>query len=262
MTDHDHDRGAYTPPTDEPLAFDARTRQARRPMPMTLVASLVVLGVLVVAVVLFYQSGVRGANEAPHVVGEPVTALKTAPPEDAQPADEAAGLEVYADASPSSAATGPSFAPPPEEPMARPAPTATPAAPPPLRSVQSAPVTSPAAPASVPTRPIQVAQAEAAARVPAAPAAAAPVPAAAAPASAGGAMVQIGAFSSQAIADAQFAEVARAFSQASGRGKRVEPVERNGKTLYRTAFTGFASRAEAQAFCQALKGAGRDCLVK
>ena len=36
---------------------------------------------------------------------------------------------------------------------------------------------------------------------------------------------------------------------------------RGGKTLYRTAFTGF-SKTEAQAFCSALKAAGRDCIVK
>ena len=37
----EHDRGAYTPPTDEPLSFDARRPQGRRPMPMTLVASVI-----------------------------------------------------------------------------------------------------------------------------------------------------------------------------------------------------------------------------
>ena len=37
--------------------------------------------------------------------------------------------------------------------------------------------------------------------------------------------------------------------------------ERDGRTLYRTAFTGFA-REDAQAFCAALKAAGHTCLVK
>ena len=75
-------------------------------------------------------------------------------------------------------------------------------------------------------------------------------------------MVQIGAFSSAAIADSEFAKVRSAFSRyTAGRGKRVEPVERNGQTLYRTAFTGF-SKADAQAFCNALKAAGKACIVK
>ena len=48
---------------------------------------------------------------------------------------------------------------------------------------------------------------------------------------------------------------------ASGHGKHVEPVDRNGSTLYRTAFTGY-SKGDAQAFCAALKAAGRACIVK
>ena len=49
----DHDRGAYTPPTDAPLSFDARQPvRGSRPAPMMLVISAVVLVVLVIAVVL------------------------------------------------------------------------------------------------------------------------------------------------------------------------------------------------------------------
>ncbi|HYF23655.1 MAG TPA: SPOR domain-containing protein [Caulobacteraceae bacterium] len=56
--------------------------------------------------------------------------------------------------------------------------------------------------------------------------------------------------------------MAGAFSRyASGKAKRVEAVQVNGETLYRTAFAGF-SRDDARAFCQALKAAGRDCIVK
>ncbi|NEX92196.1 SPOR domain-containing protein, partial [Caulobacter sp. 17J65-9] len=120
----DQERGAYTPPTDEPLAFDARrTTGERRPVPMTLVASAVVLVVLVVAVVLFYRSGVRSRNEAPNV-GEPVAAVKTAPAQDAQPVDEAASLDVYVAEPNAPAPAQPTFAPGPEQPAPRPAPSA------------------------------------------------------------------------------------------------------------------------------------------
>ena len=47
-----------------------------------------------------------------------------------------------------------------------------------------------------------------------------------------------------------------------GKGKTVEPVQVNGSTLYRTTVTGFASRSDAQQFCQALKAAGKNCFVK
>jgi hypothetical protein len=262
----EHDRGAYTPPTDEPLSFDARRPQGRRPMPMTLVASVIVLAVLAVAVVLFYRSGVRGANETPQVVGEPMLAIKEAPPAESQPVDEAAELQVYADAG-QGAPASPTFAPPPEQPRPRPTAPATGA------PVQSAPVAlppaptpapkaAPAQPALRPSQPAAVAGEPVASRP--VQTAAAEVPAAQpnTPVATGGAAVQIGAFASTAVADAEFRKVAAAFgSYTAGKAKRVEPVERNGSTLYRTAFTGF-TRADAQAFCQALKASGRDCLVR
>jgi hypothetical protein len=83
----DHDRGAYTPQTDAPLAFDARqSRGGGGGSPTTLIISGVVLAALVVAVVLFYRGGVRAPNEAPQPVGEPIGAMKSAPPAEAQPA--------------------------------------------------------------------------------------------------------------------------------------------------------------------------------
>lgn len=261
----DHDRGAYTPPTEEPLAFDARMHRARRPLPMTLIASAVVLVVLVGAVVLFYRSGVRGANEPPRVVGDTVAELKTPPVEEAKPIDEAAGLEVYVDDG-QGAQAAPTFAPPPEQPQPRPQPTA------PVEVATAPPVTTITPPAAAP-RPAQPMTAPAPAKAAPAPVAKAapaptqvaeaPRPAAAAPVASGGsASVQIGAFSSQAIADSEFNKIKAAFAgQTAGKGKRVEPVERNGQTLYRTLVTGF-SKADAQAFCNALKASGRSCLVK
>src|SRR5436190_17360834 len=93
----DHQRGAYTPPTaDAPLSFDPRQPvRGARPIPFTLILSVLVLGALVAAIFWFYQSGVRKAGQAPQVVGEPTAAIKTLPPADAQPVEPAAGLQVY-----------------------------------------------------------------------------------------------------------------------------------------------------------------------
>jgi hypothetical protein len=266
----DQDRGAYTPPTDAPLSFDARQPvRGSRPVPLTLIASGFVLILLVGAIVVFYRSGVREAGQPPATVGQPVEAMKAAPPPEAQPTDPAAGLQIYKSEGGEGAPAAPAFTPPPETPAARPAPVqAAPTAP-----VQSAQL-APAAPASVGLKPAQPVEAPKAAPpkpaapkpVAAAPApkpepAAAPKPAPAPPAA--GVSVQIGAFSSPAQADKGYADAGRiAGIDIAGKAKRVEPIEHNGSTLYRTSVTGFASRTQAAAFCGQLKAAGKSCFVK
>ncbi|MGR4866435.1 cell division protein FtsN [Caulobacter sp. LARHSG274] len=274
----DPHRGAYTPPTDAPLSFDARQPvRGSRPLPMTLIISAVVLATLLVAVLLIYRGGVRGANEPPRTVGEPVAQVKAPPAAGtAQPTDPAAGLQIYKNETPEAS---PTFAAQPEAPLPRPA------APPPTAPVQTATL-APAKPAPAgPSAPVSAAPA--AAKPPArsptieglATAAVAPKPPIGAPkppigaakpptavaaASAGGpASVQIGALSSTALADKAWADAARiAPGMAAGKGKKVEAIDKNGATLYRTAVTGFASRAEAKAFCDALSAAGKSCFVK
>ena len=87
----------------------------------------------------------------------------------------------------------------------------------------------------------------------------APAPAAAS----GSFMVQIGAFSSQAQADKGWSVAAGiAPGAAVGKGKKVEAIQKDGATLYRTSVTGFSSRADATAFCDKLKAAGKSCFVK
>ena len=84
--------------------------------------------------------------------------------------------------------------------------------------------------------------------------------AAAAPAAAHGkAVVQIGAYNSAAIAQAQ---LAAASAVGGGHGHAVTPVKVGARTLYRTSFTGFADRAAAQAFCARLAASGHACIVK
>jgi len=231
-----HDRGAYTPQTDAPLAFDARPpRGGGRPLPMALIASGLVLLVMVVAVVMYYRSGIRPAGAAPQVVGEPVVAMRTPPAADAQPTDPAAGLDVYAS---QDTAGEPTFAPGLEQPAPRPAPQAGLQ----VQTVDPSPV-----------NPVPQAQApRAVAAAPAAPAAVA-----------GGAMVQIGAYSTSALADRGYGEIAAAFpGHMAGKAKRIEPLSVDGRTLYRGLVSGFADRAAAETFCDTLKASGRTCLVR
>ncbi len=300
----DQQRGAYTPQQDVPLQFDARSPASRRPMPMALIASGTLLVVLIAAVAMYYSRGVRGDNEPPRPVGEPVAVLKSAPAAGAQPTDPSAALDVSAPQNVPGQNLGgkaPVFAAAPEAPKPRPAP----AAPtkltvqtlsaadmnkpePALAAVAAAPVKTPAVKAPVVKTVATVATTVAPApEVPAAPAVKAAVAKAvavaktappspakpvvatatktAAPATgaATGARVQIGAFSSAALADKGYSDVSALLSASmSGKAKHVEPLDKDGATLYRTSVTGFSDRASATAFCEALKAKGKICFVK
>ncbi|MDP8916711.1 MAG: SPOR domain-containing protein, partial [Pseudomonadota bacterium] len=119
----DLDRGAYAPPTDaSPLAFDARQPRRRRPLPITLILSVLILLGLITAMVFIYNQGVRGAGDEPRPVGDPVGPVREPPPAEAQPTDPAGGLDVYTDDGETAAPEAPVFTAPPEAPLARPAP--------------------------------------------------------------------------------------------------------------------------------------------
>ncbi len=264
-------RGAYAPPTaDAPLTFDARQPvRGARPFPVTLIISGLVLVGLIVVIFLFYRSGVREAGQAPQAVGTPVGALKSPAPDEAQPQDPAAGLQIYQSEAGQAAKApnaAPQFVPPPEQPAARPSAAQPPAAQPPAANAAplrpalppapapaAAPVAAPVAAVPVPAKPVAAAKPQPAVEKPA------PEPAH----TVGGAAVQIGAVSSTALADKAWSEaVAAAPGLAVGRGKGVERIEKGGHVLYRTAVTGFSSRAQAAAFCARLKAAGKACFVK
>jgi hypothetical protein len=287
----DHQRGAYTPPTaDAPLSFDPRQPvRGARPIPFTLILSVLVLAALVAAIFYFYQSGVRKAGQAPQVVGQPTEVIKTPPPADAQPAEPAAGLQVYKGEQGQPMETvpaAPTFTKGPEQPQARPTTPVTVAQAPPVQAAP-APAIRPAIPASPPAAAAAAAKilaptpapktappapkAEAPAPKPATPAPKPPAPVAKAEApkaetakpAAGGAVVQIGAVSSKALADKAWKDaVAVSPGLAAGKGKGVEKIEKNGGTLFRTSVTGFASKADAQAFCAKLQAAGKSCFVR
>lgn len=235
----DPQRGAYTPQSEQSLSFDARAPvRGSRPVPMTLIVSAVVLVTLIVAIFLIYRGGVRGAGDAPQPVGPTVGEIKGPAAPESRPVDPTAGLQIYRGdpATP----PNPAFAPPPEQPQARPTTPVGPADP-----IGAALERGEAAVAKGPTAPV------------------APAPKAPAVAAGGAAAVQIGAFSSAALAETGWNDAARiAPGLAAGKGKSVQAIESGGRTVYRTAVTGFASRGDATAFCNALKAAGKDCFIR
>ena len=79
----------------------------------------------------------------------------------------------------------------------------------------------------------------------------------------GAALVQIGAFSSTAQSDKGWADVSSVMGgEMGGKSKRVETLDKDGKTLYRTSVAGFPNRAAADAFCKALAAKGHICFAK
>ena len=117
----DPERGAYVPPNEPPLTFDARQGgRGARPVPFTLIISVVVLAALVAAIFVFYRSGVRQAGQPPQAVGEPMGTIRSEAPPEAQPKDPAAGLQIYKSELPFDAPSPePKFVPPPEQPQPR-----------------------------------------------------------------------------------------------------------------------------------------------
>jgi hypothetical protein len=258
---------------------------------MALLVSCLILTVLVVAIVLFYRSGVRSAGQAPQPVGARVAAMKAAPSAADQPVDAAAGLQVYKAEAPEAVEPPPTFTPGPEQPGARPAATAAaplPAAAPattapvagaplpvtplpvkplPVKPLPVKPLAAPEVqPKPAPAAPVAVKAPAVAKPVAAKPVEAKPVvakPAVTPPAAKGNVSIQIGAFSTAALADKGWSDIAKAFPKPmAGKTKSVVPLQKDGGTLYRTAIGGFASKADADDFCASLKAAGKTCFVK
>ena len=285
MTDP-YDRGAYTPQSDAPLAFDARSSRgpSARPMPVTLIISGVILILLVAAMAAFF---VHSAHETPAApaAGETIDAIKAPPPTvpEAKPVTEP-GVQIgYAEGTPLPDTNGAAVAP-----------TATPATPtapgaPTFTKAPEAPVTRPTAAAPAPKQPIRTEEEILAAATRAkpaptavvpkpAPVAAKPAPVAAAPVAkpaapapkpitaapkAGAPMVQIGAFSTAQLAEQSWNGVASKIpGKIAGKTLSVEKAEVDGKTLNRALVGGFASKADAQSFCDALKAQGGVCSVR
>lgn len=78
----------------------------------------------------------------------------------------------------------------------------------------------------------------------------------------GGFAVQVGAFPSAADADKGFSTAASKVASAGGKARHVETVQKDGKTYYRSTLKGFSSKADAAAFCAALRAKGGQCIVR
>ena len=74
-------------------------------------------------------------------------------------------------------------------------------------------------------------------------------------------IVQLGAFNTVAIADAQWVRYRQANADVLGESPYfIEPVNTSSGLLYRLRVAGFASLAEAQSACAALRARGLDCI--
>jgi cell division septation protein DedD len=280
-------------PTERPLAFDGcdAAPPRRGPAPVTLVVSLLLLIGLGGGVFYLYRGGVRAPSGPPAPVGVPIRDVRVAAPPQPQQPDPAAGLSIYKD-QPTTTTTqaAPTFVAPPEQPMPRPAPG---------QEVLVAPTAGPiaAAPADVPqAKPVKTASIDSIlatqpATISAKPVVALAKPAAVKPTTAklasatikpttattlttqsavpdksdkvSGFVVQIGAFSSEALANKSWDGAAGVAPGAmAGKGKNIAPMNKDGATLYRVAITGFSNRADAQALCAKLSAAGRTCFVR
>ena len=83
------------------------------------------------------------------------------------------------------------------------------------------------------------------------------------PTAADGVLVQIGAFATPEVADHGWKAVATALpSEMVGKTRRVQPIPKDGSTLYRTMVGGFSNRVKAMEFCSALKEKGLACFVR
>ena len=74
---------------------------------------------------------------------------------------------------------------------------------------------------------------------------------------------QVGAYPSPAIARAELAKLGSKFkAQMTGHPRRVEPTAAKAPRFYRALVGGFATPAQAEAFCQVLQAEQRACLVR
>jgi SPOR domain len=262
----DKDRGTYSPPTEDQLNLDHHevTSQPTQ-VPLTLIVSGIVLVVLLLAVVIFYNSSLSG--QSPRELGQSVEGYKDGRVEDAKilrEDDLLDSLSASRDAN-----LEPKLATEAETPLSRdPANVINEA--PPIVAPNNMPVignaTSSAASQARETNglPDEVTDTlkpdtlKSGALMPK------PVTAPSDKAAPAGVVtVQIGAFATREIADQAFASLASSYGLfVGGTAKKIDIIDRDGAKLYRTSFIGFAGREKAQAFCDALKASGKACFVR
>ncbi len=293
-----HERGLYEP-GDDVRAFDAAEDEEDvegSRLPLLIVLALLVLAMFAGFVWLAYSEGVaRGRGETPVVTAEAGPA-RVAPQNAGGAAEPYKGFKIYEQPAPpdddtaqntsaAQTATVPAApaAKPATIPAAKPAPVeakqapvapaktepatapvkvaAAPLKPPPaMKSSMPVQTAAPIGPATAPPRSLNTVVA------PAAPAAVKPAPAAAsAPASASGGsfVLQIGAYKSQADADAAWTTYkTKHASLLSGYSPDVKQADLAEKGIwYRLRIAGFPSKDVASALCDRLKADGGGCFL-
>jgi outer membrane biosynthesis protein TonB len=252
---------------EPPLTLDDRDRRRRAPRsggpaPVTLIVSVLLLAAVAGGVFFMYRSGSRNAGQAPQPLGAPLGDVRAPAPPQAQTPDAAAGLTISKD-DPNAPTAAPTLAPPPEQPLPE---AATAPPPPPAASASAAVATAPPPPPPGAAAKTSAEKGDAIDRLIAqanTPKAAATTAKPATQDSTTAPVVQIGAFSSEALADKEWSKAAAVAPGAmAGKGKRVVTVNKDGATLYRTAITGFTSRDQATALCARLQAAGATCFVR
>jgi hypothetical protein len=88
------------------------------------------------------------------------------------------------------------------------------------------------------------------------------IPATKTPAAAGSHLVQLGAFSSVASAQAAWNKYAKRYRALNGFASASSTITVNGKKLVRLAAMGFGDAASARATCKIIKSQGGDCFVR
>ncbi len=254
---------------EPPLTMDNRRRgRPRGPAPVTLIVSVLLLILVGGAVVYMYRTGARSPSGAPEPLGAPLGDVRAPPPPETRNPDPSAGLSISKD-DPNAGAATPTLAPPPEQPLTQAPPPAAdskgfpsalppPPAPPNTASQSTAPRPAAKTPEKADAKPDAIDALIADAAKPKT-----PKPPKAVAATSGPVLVQIGAFSSESLADQEWSKAAAIAPGAmAGKGKRVVPLIKDGATLYRTSITGFATRDQAVALCDRLQAAGGSCFVR
>ena len=279
-----YERGVYEP-SDEVRVFDGSEEDEEdvegSRLPLLIVLVLIVLAAFVGVVYLAYTQGVaRGRGETP-VLTAASGPERVAPLSPGGAKVPYQGFKVYEQPAPSDdpadgpVATTTSAAPPVAQPVTA-TPTKTQSSPAPVKPVEK-PVEKPAMAAAAPPKPAAptlpgVATAAprklGAAAAPAAQAAVAPAPAVAPPLApavipAGAYVLQIGAYKSQADADAAWKNYkGRHAALLSGYSENVVQADLGAKGVwYRLRVAGFSDKEVAGALCDRLKADGGACFL-
>ncbi|HWA90363.1 MAG TPA: SPOR domain-containing protein [Rhizomicrobium sp.] len=262
-------RGTYEPPNDDVHVFDAAEddddSEGSR-LPLLIVIALFVLAAFGGVVWLAYTQGVaRGRSDAPKIIAAQPGPAKVAADQSTQ-GSPYKGLKIYQQPAPADEEADRAPAPPPPQPEVTSPETAV-ATPHPQQTAEAEPPPAPkATPQIRPTAPPAEATAPPAQLGLKTPSASPPAPAPAAetaapPAAAGAWVLQIGAYKSEAEADAAWNTYrAKHAATLSGYSKSVKQVDLGAKgAWFRLRVGSFASKDAAAALCGKLTAEGGAC---